>query len=123
MMSLVLPACSQLVARVSRNLTQLHANSVDRRARADVSDREGFGPNMMESDVRIAHEREGARLAREILGGLGYDWALVDEVATISDGHDPRTSARSTNDELVKDADKLQRFSITGVSVACDWFT
>ena len=29
--------------------------------------RDGFGPGMMESDVRIAHEREGARLAAEIL--------------------------------------------------------
>ena len=34
--------------------------------------RDGFGPGMMESDVRIAHEKEGARLARAILEPLGY---------------------------------------------------
>src|ERR1700685_15562 len=38
--------------------------------------RDGFGPNMMQSDVRIAHEREGARLAEEILRELGYPLEL-----------------------------------------------
>jgi hypothetical protein len=88
---------------------------------ADVF-RESFGPGMMQSDIRIAHEREGARLAREILGRLGYPAALVDEVAGIIDGHDSRREALSRNDELVKDADRLWRFSVTGVSVVCDWF-
>ncbi|WP_028067512.1 HD domain-containing protein [Solirubrobacter soli] len=84
--------------------------------------RDGFGPGMMESDVRIAHEKEGARLARAILEPLGYAASLVDEVAAIIDGHDTRARALSHNDELVKDADRLWRFSVTGVSVACDWF-
>jgi hypothetical protein len=85
--------------------------------------RDGFGPQMMESDVRIAHEKEGARLARAILGPLGYPAALVDEVVAIIDGHDTRRRALSRNDELVKDADRLWRFSVTGVSVASDWFS
>jgi hypothetical protein len=85
--------------------------------------RDGFGPGMMESDVRIAHEKEGARLARSILGELGHPAPLVDEIATIIDGHDTRPHALSLNDELVKDADRLWRFSVTGVSVACDWFS
>jgi hypothetical protein len=84
--------------------------------------REGFGPRMMASDVRIAHEKEGARLARAILEPLGYTPALVDEVASIIDGRDTRAHAVSHNDELVKDADRLWRFSVTGVSVACDWY-
>jgi hypothetical protein len=33
--------------------------------------RDGFGPGMMESAVRIAHEKEGARMAGELLEGLG----------------------------------------------------
>lgn len=33
--------------------------------------REGFGPNMMQSDVRIAHEREGVRLAEATRCGDG----------------------------------------------------
>jgi HD superfamily phosphodiesterase len=84
--------------------------------------REGFGPNMMESDVRIAHEREGARLAREILVELGYPGDLIDRVVEIIDGHDTRPHALSPEDELVKDADALWRFSVAGIAVACDWF-
>ena len=83
--------------------------------------RDSFGPGGMESEVRLAHEREGARLAREILGALDYPEALVEEVATIIDGHDTRREALSRNDELVKDSDRLWRFSLTGVSVICDW--
>jgi hypothetical protein len=84
--------------------------------------RDGFGPGMMASAVRIAHEKEGARLAHAILGPLGYPSSLVEEVVAIIDGHDTRRAALSLNDSLVKDADRLWRFSVTGVSVASDWF-
>lgn len=88
---------------------------------------EGFGTADREidlaSDVRILHEKEGARLATEALGALGEPAALVEEVAAIIDGHDSRPHALSRNDELVKDADKLWRYSLTGVSVGCDWFS
>jgi HD domain len=84
--------------------------------------REGFGPGMMESAVRVAHEKEGARLAREILTELGYEAVLIDRVAAIIDGHDTRPDALSPEDELVKDADALWRFSVAGIAVACDWF-
>ncbi|WP_218142848.1 HD domain-containing protein [Deinococcus reticulitermitis] len=84
--------------------------------------KEGFGPNMWESDVRRQHELEGARIAREILGEIGYPPETVDHVARIVEGHDTRQEAISPEDELVKDADKLWRFTVTGVSVACDWF-
>jgi HD superfamily phosphodiesterase len=84
--------------------------------------RDGFGPNMMQSDVRIAHEREGARLAEEILSGLGYEPALRARVVEIIDGHDTRANALSGEDELVKDSDALWRFSVAGIAVACDWF-
>jgi len=84
--------------------------------------REGFGPGMMQSDVRFAHEREGARLAREILTGIGYPAAIVERVTEIIDGHDTRPHALSCEDELVKDADALWRFSVAGIGIACDWF-
>jgi hypothetical protein len=88
--------------------------------------REGFATGDQEvdlsSDVRILHEKEGARLAVEALGGLGTAPAVIDEVAAIIDGHDSRREALSRNDELVKDADKLWRYSVTGLSVSCDWF-
>jgi HD superfamily phosphodiesterase len=84
--------------------------------------REGFGPNMMQSDVRIAHEREGARLAEEILSELDYEPVVRARVVEIIDGHDTRAEALSLEDELVKDADALWRFSVAGIAVACDWF-
>ena len=84
--------------------------------------RDGFGPGMMESDVRIAHEREGARLAREILARCGYSEPTVEAVVAIIDGHDTRPHSISHDDEVVKDADKLWRFTVTGVGIACDWW-
>jgi hypothetical protein len=88
--------------------------------------REGFATGDQDvdlaSDVRILHEKEGARLAAEALGGEG-DAAVVEEVVAIIDGHDSRPHALSRNDELVKDADKLWRYSVTGLSVSCDWFS
>jgi HD superfamily phosphodiesterase len=84
--------------------------------------RDGFGPGMFESDVRRAHEVEGARIATEILDALGYPAPLRDAVVAIIDGHDTRREARSLEDELVKDADALWRYTPTGVAVACDWF-
>jgi hypothetical protein len=84
--------------------------------------REGFGPGMMESEVRIAHEKEGARLAREILARLGHAEETIAQVVTIIDGHDTRPHALSLEDELVKDADKLWRFTVVGVTLSSEWF-
>ena len=82
----------------------------------------GFGPNMMQSDVRFLHEREGVRLSRELLKKTGWPEAVITAVGEIIDGHDTRAEPRSLNDRLVRDADKLWRFTVTGVAVACDWF-
>lgn len=82
----------------------------------------GFGPNMMQSDVRFLHESEGVRLAREVLEQTGWPEAVIAAVGEIIDGHDTRPEPKSLNDRLVRDADKLWRFTVTGVAVACDWF-
>lgn len=82
----------------------------------------GFGPNMMKSDVRFLHEAEGVRLSRPVLEETGWPEEIIQAVAEIIDGHDTRADARHLNDRLVRDADKLWRFGVTGVSVACDWF-
>ncbi len=57
-----------------------------------------------------------------MLGGLGYPPETIEPVAAIIDGHDTRPTAISHEDELVKDADKLWRFTVTGVSTSSDWF-
>lgn len=82
----------------------------------------GFGPNMMESEVRFRHEAEGVRLSREILTALDWPEEVIAAVGAIIDGHDTRREPRSLNDRLVRDSDKLWRFTETGVAVACDWF-
>ena len=87
----------------------------------DIIER-GFGPDMMNSDVRILHEQEGVRLSRGVLERTGWPEAVVAAVGEIIDGHDTRAHPRSLNDRLVRDADKLWRFTVTGVAVACDWF-
>lgn len=83
---------------------------------------EGFGKDMMQSDVRFLHEREGARIARELLTPLNFPSLTINEVCAIIDGHDTRKKPLSLNDQLVKDADKLWRFNVTGNAIACDWF-
>ena len=88
---------------------------------ADIVEK-GFGPNMMQSEVRFLHEREGVRLSREVLGQTGWGEDVIAAVGEIIDGHDTRPQPRSLNDRLVRDADKLWRFTVTGVAVACDWF-
>ena len=84
-----------------------------------------FGPKRQAADpsaasgqaVRLVHEVEGARIAREILSAVDYDAALSDEILAIIDGHDSRETALSLNDQLMKDADKLWRFSQTGIEI------
>jgi hypothetical protein len=80
------------------------------------------GPGMLETDLRVAHEREGARLAGAILHELGYPPRFIDEVVEIIAGHDSRRHALSLNDSLMKDADKLWRYTSAGIGVACHWF-
>ena len=87
----------------------------------DIIER-GFGPNMMQSDVRFLHESEGVRLGRELLEKLGWPAATIQAVCEIIDGHDTRPHPKSLNDRLMRDSDKLWRFTVTGISVACDWF-
>jgi hypothetical protein len=82
----------------------------------------GFGPNMMRSDVRFLHEKESVRLSRGVLQQTCWPESVIEAVAEIIDGHDTRPHPRSLNDRLVRDADKLWRFTVTGVAVACDWF-
>ncbi|OGO70799.1 MAG: hypothetical protein A3H36_05015 [Chloroflexi bacterium RIFCSPLOWO2_02_FULL_71_16] len=76
-----------------------------------------FGPKMTDPDLRRVHEVEGARIANEILTAVGYDAARREEIVAIIDGHDSRETAMSLNDKVVKDADKLWRFSRTAMEI------
>jgi HD superfamily phosphodiesterase len=76
-----------------------------------------FGPGENDLSINRIHEVEGARLAREILEEFGYDSGLADEIAEIILGHDSRKEALSVNDAVVKDSDKLWRFSEEALEV------
>jgi hypothetical protein len=88
----------------------------------DLIEKAFGGENFMQSDARYFHEAEACRISREILPTLGWGHEVIEQVCEIIDGHDTRAQPRHLNDRIVRDADKLWRFSITGIGVACDWF-
>jgi HD superfamily phosphodiesterase len=77
-----------------------------------------LGPKMEKPELQKLHETEGAKLATEILESINYPKELIKEIRAIIDGHDTRDSALNTNDKIVKDADKLFRFSYEGSKLA-----
>jgi hypothetical protein len=76
-----------------------------------------FGPKVKDKKTQRIHETEGVKIAEEILTGLDYDKEKILEILSIIDGHDTRREALSLNDQLVKDADKLWRFTPAGVDI------
>ncbi|MEA2320762.1 MAG: hypothetical protein QOD81_612 [Solirubrobacteraceae bacterium] len=80
------------------------------------------GLNGWKPDVTRMHEELGAELAGEILQKVGYDPEKIGRIQEIIDGHDTRTEALSLEDELVKDADKIWRFSETATRICSTWF-
>ena len=74
-----------------------------------------------EADITRRHEIEGARIAGEILGRVGYDPVRTERIQEIVDGHDSRDEALSLEDALVKDADKGWRFTESGVRICHVW--
>ncbi len=83
---------------------------------------EAIAPGGGRADLVLQHEREGARIAREILTAVGRPEADIEAIVQIIDGHDSRTVSLHTNDSVVKDADKIWRVSPHGRRVVCDWF-
>lgn len=65
-------------------------------------------------DIRMKHEKLGSELARKILRKLKYDVAKTKEIVSIIDGHDTRETFLSENDGIMRDADKLWRYSRKG---------
>ena len=64
--------------------------------------------------VRLQHQSEGVELARDILSEVGYPADMTEEILEIISEHDTREGFISRNEGLVRDADKLWRFSRGG---------
>lgn len=85
--------------------------------------REAFaGDDWRKAAIRCEHEKQGCEIAREVLPPLGYDAPFVEAVVAIIDGHDTRKDAKSLEDALVRDADRLWRFDQAGIAIAAGWF-
>ncbi len=78
---------------------------------------QAFGPGHVKKDKTLnrVHETEGVKIARQILAQVHYDDVKSEEILQIIDGHDSRLTPISDNDKIVKDADKLFRFSAEGL--------
>jgi HD domain len=74
-----------------------------------------------EPDITRRHEIQGAALAGEILAQVGWDPARTAAIQEIVNGHDSRTEALGIDDELVKDADKLWRYTESAVRICHAW--
>lgn len=82
-----------------------------------------FGPRPgFDRNINRIHEVEGAKIAREILSQVDYDPDYIEKITAIVEGHDSRLQALSINDAIVKDADKLFRYSKEGFAIDCERF-
>ncbi|MGV8967738.1 MAG: HD domain-containing protein [Cellulomonas sp.] len=83
---------------------------------------EGFSKDWRKAQIRFEHEKASCAIAREVLPPLGYGERLVEEVCAIIDGHDTRQEAHSLEDAMMRDADRLWRFTTAGVALISGWF-
>jgi HD superfamily phosphodiesterase len=81
-----------------------------------------YGPNMTDHEAKLKHEVEGAAIARRILAQAGWNGSLVEKIVEIIDGHDTTLHARSLEDAITKDSDKLFRLCAFGFRVDCERF-
>ncbi len=81
-----------------------------------------FGPKATRPELNRLHETEGVKIAKEILQKLKYDAPKIEKILEIIDGHDSRTKPVSLNDMIVKDADKLWRYSKSGFNIDLERF-
>jgi len=72
--------------------------------------------------VRLRHQEEGVVIAKSILESLDYTPLWVQEILEIIAEHDTRKGFISNDEGLVRDADKLWRFSKTGFDADVERF-
>jgi HD superfamily phosphohydrolase YqeK len=80
---------------------------------SQLSDEVQTKARLPKSDIELIrlHEKAGVIIAREILDAVGYDRTKTKEILMIIDGHDTQKSPLTINDKIIRDADKLSRYS------------
>ena len=81
-----------------------------------------FGPGATNPELNRSHEMEGVKIAKSILKKVDFKIAEMNQILEIIDGHDSRKEAISLNDMIVKDADKLWRYSKSGFYIDIERF-
>ena len=81
-----------------------------------------FGPGASSPELNRTHEVEGVRIAGEILRSLEYREKDIRKILKIIDGHDSRKEALFLEDRIVKDSDKLWRYTRTGFRIDIERF-
>lgn len=76
-----------------------------------------------EPEAIKVHEEISTLIAELVLRDVNYDRANIDEIVSVIVGHDSRKEALSLNDKILKDADKLSRFSKDFSKIWPQWGT
>ena len=113
------PDADQDICLLAILLHDIGWHSIDQ---GDIIEHGFRSENYLQSDVRYLHEREGVRLGTKVLTSTGWPATIIQAVCEIIDGHDTRPDPHHLNDRIVRDADKLWRFEVPGIAIACDWF-
>ncbi len=82
----------------------------------------GFGPKVTLPELTKIHEDEGVKIAKDILEKINYEINKTEEILRIVEGHDSRKEPISLNDKLVKDADKLFRYTREYIDIYAEKF-
>jgi hypothetical protein len=83
---------------------------------------QAFGPNKKYPELTRQHELESVAIAQQVLPKLGFTHQQIENITALIDGHDTTKNARSLNDSIHKDADKLWRYTPHGNKIIGEWF-
>jgi HD superfamily phosphodiesterase len=70
-----------------------------------------FGPGEIDKELRRVHEVEGVKIAERLLQEVPLSKEDIREICRIIKNHDSGENPLSLEEKMVKDADKLFRFS------------
>ena len=83
---------------------------------------EAFGPNNKYPELTRQHELESVEIAQKELNKLNFKTSQIEQICALIDGHDTTKKERSLNDAVLKDADKLWRYTPHGNRIIGEWF-
>lgn len=83
---------------------------------------QSIGPKNKYPELQRQHELESVIISKNILTELSFDAESIQKINHIIDGHDTTKIARSLNDSIVKDSDKLWRYTAHGIHTIGSWF-